>query len=272
MRAEHLLRGPSEGRAAGQHLVTDHAKRIDVGAMIKIGLRRSLFGRHVGRRAQRGAEARAGFAIGGIAYRLGDAEVGHHHVFAGDQDVLGLDVAVHDAGGMRVRQRIGHFRKKLGHVRKGNRIRPLQSLAQAVAFDEGHDVVKKAVRLAGIEHAQDVRMVQARGDANLVLEALGSERHRDLRLEHLDGDLAMVPDVLGEIDRSGAADAELAFESVLAGQGQGQALRNRVHAVPFPTRNWVEVSTGVGSRSGRKKTGSRPMARPCLLSTAANNF
>ena len=38
-----------------------------------------------------------------------DAEVGHHGVPALEEDVLRLDVAVHDALPMRIRQRVGHL-------------------------------------------------------------------------------------------------------------------------------------------------------------------
>ena len=38
-----------------------------------------------------------------------DAEVRHHRVALGEQDVLRLDVAVHDAVAVRVVERVGHL-------------------------------------------------------------------------------------------------------------------------------------------------------------------
>ena len=63
-------------------------------------------------------------------------------------------------------------------------------------------------------------MLQARGDADLAQEALGAERRGELGAQHLERDLAVVPEVVGEVDRGHAAAAELALDRVAAGEGR----------------------------------------------------
>ena len=103
-RLEHVLRQDAhegvrvEGHLPGEHLVHDHAERVDVGALVD-GLPRRLLGRHVVRRAEDhpglGELARA-------AADLGHAEVEHLHEarvvpLLDDEDVVRLQVAVDDA-------------------------------------------------------------------------------------------------------------------------------------------------------------------------------
>ena len=57
-------------------------------------------------------------------------------------------------------------------------------------------------------------MLQARGEPDLALVALGTERGGELRVEHLEGHRPVVLEVLGEEDRGHAAAAELALEGV----------------------------------------------------------
>ena len=53
-------------------------------------------------------------------------------------------------------------------------------------------------------------------------EPLGAEHGGELGLQHLDRDLAVVPEVLGEVDRRHAARAELALDAVAVGEGGGE--------------------------------------------------
>ena len=136
----HLARGRLEfggGQLAGEHFVEDNTERINVRAMIG-ALMLALLGRHVLRRAGGGVERafagerrtpvrrvsaacliRADLEIGAPFRRAGgrrskhlrDAEVRDFHaaIFI-EQQILRLDVAMHDAVFMRVLQGLAHGR------------------------------------------------------------------------------------------------------------------------------------------------------------------
>ena len=113
IRAASSARGarPAKGGCAGEHLVRRDAERVDVGAMVDVGIGGGLLGRHVERRAERRAgvgervPSRSPPRAPRRAERLGDAEVGDRGRAAGEQDVVRLDVAMHDAALVRVGER-----------------------------------------------------------------------------------------------------------------------------------------------------------------------
>jgi len=107
-----MLRRIREWRCPGQHLVRDAAERVDVDAVIDLWITDRLFRCHVRRGADSGAHV--GYVvvrtIAGsrrIDERLGDAEVGDHRRAAGEEHVSRLDVAMHNATTVRVRQSAG---------------------------------------------------------------------------------------------------------------------------------------------------------------------
>ena len=109
-----------------------------------------------------------------------------------NQNVLGLDVAVHHALAVCVVERVGHLAGQLYGRDDGQHALALQPVAQRLALDEGHDVVEEAVRLAGVVERDDVRVREAGGDFDLEEEALGAERSGKLGPQHLDGHVAVV--------------------------------------------------------------------------------
>ena len=117
-RVQHLDRVAAlEGCHARRHLVEQDAQAEDVGAVVHHRGARRLLGARVAHRAVGHAdlghgvvEARrrrlAVFAREGL--HLGQAEVEHLGLaLGGDDDVRGLQVAVHDAVGVGHRQRVG---------------------------------------------------------------------------------------------------------------------------------------------------------------------
>ena len=90
------------GRDPGHRLEEDAAERVDVGRRADAAAA-PLLRRHVlGGADHRGAAGRAG-----LVERLGQAEVGEEGAVAFDQDVVRLDVAVDDAGGVGGVERVG---------------------------------------------------------------------------------------------------------------------------------------------------------------------
>ena len=155
--------------------------------------------------------------LGGGAHCLGDAEVHDEGMAAGQHDVVGLDIPVHDALPVRVGQRIEDVAKNPGRV--GGRERPFtrQTCPQGLPFDVRHDAVEKARGLPRIDQRQDVGMLQVGRDGDFAEEPLGAEGGGDLRAHHLDGNRAIMLEVTGQVHSGHASGTELALDRVPPG-------------------------------------------------------
>ena len=230
MRRHLLLRsGGRVGRAAGEHLVRHQPQGVEISPVIDARIGSHLLRRHVGRRAERHAGAGQPLSAGGVAHRLGDAEIHHQRVAVGEEDVLRLDVSVHHPGLVSLGQRVGDLPGQpddLGHRQRSG---PGEPLAERLALHERHHVVVEHLRAgpvgddARVQQADDVRMLQLRGDPDLLEEALGTEGSPQLRPQHLDRDFAIVLKVLRQIHRGHAALAQLALDQVAVAQSVGEA-------------------------------------------------
>ena len=114
-RQQPRRRAALERRPAGDQLVRHHPERIEVHPVVGVRVRRRLLGRHVDRRPDGGSHLGQGrgvlAAVGaGGGDRLGDAEVGDGGAAAGEEDVVGLDVAVDDAAARARRRGLGRRR------------------------------------------------------------------------------------------------------------------------------------------------------------------
>jgi hypothetical protein len=177
-----------ERRAAGRHLVEHDAQGVEIAARIE---RRTLglLGGEVGGRAHHLA------GLGQVLFDravqgAGDAEVRHLHDPAGrDQDVAGLDVAVHDAVAVCEPQRGGDIG---GHIGRPFRLQAAfgaEDVGQAAAVHELHHDVVRLRLLAPVVDAHDVGVVQVGGGLGLAPEALHERRVGGvLGEEHLHGD------------------------------------------------------------------------------------
>jgi hypothetical protein len=79
---------------------------------------------------------------------------------------------------------------------------------------------------------KDVRVLEPGCQLDLTLEAFGTQRGRQLGMEHLQGDRTLVANVLGQIDRSHAATAELALDPVSIRQATLKLLPQVSHSRP----------------------------------------
>jgi WD40 repeat protein len=184
--ARHLRRLDKLGaRGAGvrplavQRLVTGHAE-----AELIRGRGRDAAGEHLGRHVQR----RAGAATVVVAREvLRDAEIDDAHAIVADDDVVGLDVAVDEAGPMRGREPGARF----AHHPHDVAPRPARAdpRAQRYADDELHHHHHRAVALVDVVHRDDVGMRELGERARLPL-------HISTRVQHLDRDLAIEPRVI----------------------------------------------------------------------------
>ena len=181
-----------------------------------------------------------------LGHRAGDAEVGDlGGALLVDQDVLGLDVAVDDVALVRGAERardLDRVGDRLGH---GQPPEPADAVLERLALDVLEDDVRAAVVLAGVDHADDVRVVELGDRPRLAAEALelvGVRAH--LAVHQLDRDLALEHRVEGAVDRRHAAVPDLRVEPVAAGEERAHV---GAHGPPI-------VRAGSGSSRVRRRS------------------
>jgi len=145
----------------GKHLVEHHAEREDVRAVIGGGAAH-LLRRHVAGRPEHHAsgrvEPRRGGG-GGVGVRPGgqsrQSEVEYFHAaVAGDEDVLGLDVAMDHALFVRGRERAHDLRADVDRPPRRQRS-GVEALAQCLALEQLHHGVRQAVGAAEVVNRED---------------------------------------------------------------------------------------------------------------------
>jgi hypothetical protein len=234
----------------GEHLVEHHAERPHVGAAVLRALAARLLGAHVHRRADGVARARVALAAEAVLSRAvarrpavaaqqpGDAEVAEERVpaarapsrrwrVAREEDVLGLDVAVHHAARVRIGERVGQLDGDAQRVGRGERALAREALPQRLALDERHDVVQRPGCLARVVQRQDVRVLQPREQRDLTVEALVARGRPGHRVEQLERHRPVMLQVVREVHHGRAATRELALDRVPIGDVAGEALLER---------------------------------------------
>ena len=155
---------------------------------------------------------------------LGDAEVEHLDEVApaavDEEDVLGLDVAVHDAALVRRAERRGCLAHDVEHAPLGERALALEQLRQAVPLEVLHDDEGASVLgRARVGDVDDVLVADRRRQPRLLHQAL---RHLGaievLFAQHLDRHGLGQQHVRGLVHGAHAAFADLARQAVAIGQ------------------------------------------------------
>ena len=139
---------------------------------------------------------------------LREAEVENlHRAFVGDENVLGLEVAMDDAfrvrGSQAVRDLDGGPQQRLDRQRPGR-----QEVAQRAPFDQLHREVRDAVRLADIVDGDDVGVGQSGGGARFLLEAAARFGVDEVGGQDLERHVAAQPRVARAVHLAHAADAD----------------------------------------------------------------
>ena len=117
---------------------------------------------------------------------------------------------------VRVLERGRHLARNADRFVDRQLVFAAEAVAETLAVHVHHREPELAGgRLAGIEDREDVRVLEARGDADLAAESLRAEAGRKLRVQDLDGDWATVLRILGTIDGRHAAATDLLFQRVL---------------------------------------------------------
>ena len=222
------LRVRREGVLAGGQLVQHDAQGEEIaGAAGRLGPR--LLGGHVADRAHQGARIGdcGGFGLGRSAAGgevAGQAEIEHLGIaIVPHHDVLGLDVPVHNPGGMGRGQRLGHLADERHQRRQGETLR--SERPQRLPLDQLHDEEGLALVLVHVVHGTDVGVVQGGGGTGFALEPLQALRVLGILLgQELEGHAAAEPGVLGLVDDPHAAASQLLQRAVV---GDGLADRDR---------------------------------------------
>ena len=146
---------------------------------MSVGGRGRVAGRLLGREVLHRAHDLTGRGERHLVGDARDAEVGDLHPAVGrDEQVAGLDVAVHEPGGVRGLERGGRLRDDVEHLVGGEHVLALEDRRQRLAGHELHDEEGAAVFLAVVEDAGDALVVHERGVAGLGAEALEEARGR----------------------------------------------------------------------------------------------
>jgi hypothetical protein len=184
--------------------------------MIDIGVARHLLRRHVRRRAERGAERGERLPLFGTARgREGfrDSEVRDRARAAGKKNVVRLDVAMHDAVGLRVCECLRDVGENADDFRNRQRS-SCEPRPKRLALHERHHVIRQSIDFARAEHRHDVRMLQSCRELDFALEPLGVDSRCELREQHLEHDRAFERVVLGEKDARHSAAAQFSDDRV----------------------------------------------------------
>ncbi len=103
----------------------------------------------------------------------GQAEVGDlDPAVVGEDDVLGLDVAVHDAGRVCRRERVEHRLEDVERLARGQDAALAEHLAQRAALQVLHREEEQAVVLALVEDGDDAGVGEPGRRAGLADEAV----------------------------------------------------------------------------------------------------
>src|SRR5207248_8166909 len=107
--------------------------------------------------------------------RARDPEIDDHRSPGRQHDVVRFDVAVRDAVRVRVVERVQYFHGQARDLRDGGSGLAAQRLAQVVARYIRHDVPEEIVRLAAVDQAGDVGVIELRRVADFPQEAVGRD-------------------------------------------------------------------------------------------------
>ena len=245
-RGNLVRRVATERMVPPDQLVQQDPERELVGPVIDLASL-ELLGGHVGERADGGARRGELDRRGSLrAGHLRIDELGHPEIedlrgaARRDEDVLGLQVAVHDSAGVRRRQAAGDRRRDVQRLRPRQRA-AAQTPPQRLAFEELGDKEEVAVLLADVVDGEDAGMRQRGHRPRLAGESRdGVGVEVAVRRQDLDRDVTPEPRVVGTIDLAHAAGSKERDDPVRAegpaSRDHGVGLRHSSgHAPPTAT-------------------------------------
>lgn len=211
------------------------ANEIDVGPMVCVGVASGLLGGDVGRRAKRRPDRRQRGVLAlaaGCGHGLGNPEIGHRGRTAREEDVVRLDVAVHNAVRMGVLQSPRDVAQDGHRLGQAHCAIAREAGPERLALDERHRVVRQAVGFARRQHGHDVWVLEARRDLDFAPETFGTDLCGELRRQHLYDDLAAERGFFGDEDLGHPAAAEFTLKRVGVAEGRLESVAQARHLAP----------------------------------------
>src|SRR5439155_9526994 len=289
---EHrLLHGiGGEGQRPREHVEEHQAQRIDVAPAIQLVARELLGAQELGR-ADHQAGSRHLLAAPLPANGFGKAEIDHLHrvrpvATARQHDVVGLQVAVHDAEVVCGLECGCHLDADVRGARDGQRSFAREQLRERLALDELHRQVDQPVRgLTEIVDGTDVGVRDAARVRGLAVEAGDGLRvvyHGGVH--HLDGTPAPHLHVLGEVHLAHSSLAQLFHNVIAVGQDLAHEIvrrPRRAQGLPVArTESYVvailrrtdgaDLHAGISIRSSLSPTRMRDWSRSAMSPRAAS--
>jgi hypothetical protein len=142
-----------------------------------------------------------------------DADPRGRALFASDHDVLGLDVAVHDAPRVAVLEGVSDLDRDVDDFTEAERA-VVEDAPERRPVDERHHEKERAVVASHVVDRDDSGVVHLRDDLRLALKPLLDVRGELGGREQLDGDFPVQHRVARPIDDSHAAAAQFGRDLV----------------------------------------------------------
>jgi hypothetical protein len=179
-----------------------------------------LLGSHPERRPDCGRVARMRFR-----HDLGDAHVENFHregrAFAmrsRQEHVFGLEIAVHDADGVGIRERVANLAENFGNLAERKGAAPGDVRAQVLALEQLHHEPRHPGGFvdAGGNHLHDVVALDARADLCFLLEpAAHALVSQEVRVHQFQRSIAPRAELMDDVHRSHAPLSERALDAVV---------------------------------------------------------
>ena len=255
MAEQHLLCATGIQALAGQAAVRQCPERINIGATIDHAAADLLGGHVIGC-----ADQYPGACQAGRVERFGDTKIGDQRArwcvwLVLEQDVGGLDIAVHDPARVGGIERGGDLHDDRQQLGGWDRVARAEHLGQRAPHDQAHGDIRCSRLFANIIDRHDTRMVERGGGSGLAPEALdiGGVIHI-LRVEHFKGDITAQQRIVRPVNRGHATTPQYARDLVApksASFGHARILTAFRAAIVACVRSYRRQTRGADGISGQ---------------------